>query len=47
MAKMSAEQKLATVERYLTSRESSRTVAAEFGISHRYLLKLPKRNNRV
>lgn len=40
MAKMSAEQKLAAVERYLTSRESSRTVAAEFGISHRYLLTL-------
>ena len=40
MAKMSAEQKLAAVERYLTSRESSRAVAAEFGISHRYLLTL-------
>lgn len=40
MAKMSSEQKLAAVERYLTSRESSRAVAAEFGISHRYLLTL-------
>lgn|SRR5690606_20581463 len=42
MAKMSAEQKLAVVERYLTSRQSSRVVAAEFGISHRYLLTLTK-----
>ena len=40
MAKMSSEQKLAAVERYLTSRESSRAVAADFGISHRYLLTL-------
>ena len=40
MAKMSAEQKLAAVERYLNSKESSRAVAAEFGISHRYLLTL-------
>ena len=40
MAKMSSEQKLAAVERYLNSKESSRTVAAEFGISHRYLLTL-------
>lgn len=40
MGKMSAEDKSVAVERYLTSRESSRTVAAEFGISHRYLLTL-------
>ena len=40
MAKMSAGQKLAAVERYLNSKESSRTVAADFGISHRYLLTL-------
>ena len=37
MAKMNAEQKLAAVERYLNGKESSRTVAADFGISHRYL----------
>ncbi|MFL0584391.1 IS3 family transposase [Solibacillus silvestris] len=40
MAKMSSEDKLAAVERYLTSKESSRAIAADFGISHRYLLTL-------
>ena len=40
MGKMSAEDKLAAVERYLNGKESSRTVAADFGISHRYLLTL-------
>ena len=42
MAKMSAEDKLAAVKRYLNGKESSRTVAADFGISHRYLLTLVK-----
>ncbi|MBQ0138620.1 MAG: transposase [Kurthia sp.] len=37
MAKMSPEQKLAAVQRYINGKESSRTVAADFGISHRYL----------
>ena len=37
MGKMSAEDKLAAVERYLNSKESSRVVAADFDISHRYL----------
>ena len=40
MGKMSAEDKLAAVERYLHGKESSRIVAANFGISHRYLLTL-------
>ncbi|BAK17298.1 transposase [Solibacillus silvestris StLB046] len=40
MGKMSAEDKLAAVERYLNGKESSRTVAADFGISHRHLLTL-------
>ncbi|MER2107905.1 MAG: IS3 family transposase [Solibacillus sp.] len=38
MAKMSAEEKLAAVQRYLKGKESSRTVAADIGVSHRYLL---------
>ena len=42
MAKMSPEDKLAAVERYVNGKESSRTVAADFGISHRYLLGLVK-----
>ncbi|WIL40266.1 transposase (plasmid) [Kurthia sp. YJT4] len=42
MGKMSPEDKLAAVERYLNGKESSRTVAADFGISHRYLLGLVK-----
>jgi transposase len=49
MAKMSPEDKLAAVERYINGKESSRTVAANFGISHRYLLTLTNqyRNNGV
>jgi transposase len=42
MAKMSAEDKLAAVQRYVNGNESSRTVAADTGISHRYLLSLVK-----
>ena len=42
MAKMSAEEKLAAVQRYLNGNESSRAVAADIGISHRYLLTLVK-----
>ena len=42
MAKMSPEDKLAVVQRYVNGKESSRTVAADFGISHRYLLSLVK-----
>ena len=38
MAKFSAEEKLEAVQKYLNGKESSRTVAAEIGISHRYLL---------
>ncbi len=38
MAKFSAEEKLAAVQRYLNGKESARAVAAEIGISHRYLL---------
>ena len=38
MAKFSAEEKLEAVQRYLNGKESSRTVAEEIGISHRYLL---------
>ena len=38
MAKISAEVKLAAVQRYLNGKESSRTVAADIGVSHRYLL---------
>ena len=44
MAKMSPEQKLAAVQRYINGKESSRTVAADFGISHRYLLSLVKQH---
>lgn len=40
MAKMSSEDKLSAVQRYINCKESSRTVAAYFGISHRYLLTL-------
>ena len=49
MAKMSPEDKLAAVQRYLNGKESSRTVAADFVISHRYLLTLANqyRNNGV
>ncbi|MER1956874.1 MAG: hypothetical protein ABS942_05825 [Solibacillus sp.] len=35
MGKMSAEDKLAAVQRYIKGKESSRTVAADFSISHR------------
>ena len=42
MAKMSSEDKLAAVQRYVNGNESSRTVAADFGVSHRYLLSLVK-----
>lgn len=42
MAKMSPEDKFAAVQRYVNGKESSRTVAADFGISHRYLLGLVK-----
>lgn len=42
MSKMSAEEKLAAVQRYVNGKESSRTVAAEIGVSHRYLLTLVK-----
>ena len=38
MAKMSAEEKLAAVQRYVNGKESSRKVAADIGVSHRYLL---------
>ena len=38
MAKISADVKLAAVQRYLDGKESSRTVAADIGVSHRYLL---------
>jgi transposase len=38
MAKISAEEKLEAVQRYLNGKESSRTVAADIGVSHRYLL---------
>lgn len=44
MAKMSPEDKLAAVQRYINGKDSSRTVAAEFGISHRYLLSLVKQH---
>ena len=49
MARMSPEDKLAAVQRYVNGKESSRTVAADFGISHRYLLTLVKQyqNNGV
>lgn len=42
MAKIGPEDKLAAVQRYVNGKESSRTVAADFGISHRYLLSLVK-----
>lgn len=42
MAKMSSEDKLAAVQRYVNGKESSRTFATNFGISHRYLLTLVK-----
>ena len=42
MAKMSPEDKFAAVQRYVNGQDSSRTVAADFGISHRYLLGLVK-----
>ena len=38
MTKISAEEKLATVQRYLKGKESSRTVAADIGVFHGYLL---------
>ncbi|WP_157764795.1 hypothetical protein [Solibacillus sp. R5-41] len=38
MAKISAEEKLAAVQRYVNGKESSRTVAADIGVSYRYLL---------
>ena len=38
MAKISAEEKLEAVQRYVNGKESSRTVAADIGVSHRYLL---------
>ncbi len=38
MAKISAEEKLAAIQRYVNGKESSRTVAADIGVSHRYLL---------
>lgn len=38
MAKLSAEEKIAAVQRYVNGKESSRTVAADIGVSHRYLL---------
>ena len=38
MAKMSPEDKLAAVQRYINGKESSRKVAADIGVSHRYLL---------
>ena len=49
MGRMSPEDKLAAVQRYVNRKESSRTVAADFGISHRYLLTLVKQyqNNGV
>ncbi|MEG0440651.1 MAG: transposase, partial [Solibacillus sp.] len=42
MAKISPEDKLTAVQRYVNGKESSRTVATDFGISHRYLLSLVK-----
>jgi transposase len=42
MAKLSAENKLAAVQRYVNGKESARAVATAFGISHRYLLSLVK-----
>ena len=38
MAKFSAEEKIEAVLKYLNGKDSLRTVAAEIGISHRYLL---------
>ncbi len=38
MAKISAEEKLEAVQRYLKGKESARAVAADLGVSHRYLL---------
>ena len=38
MAKMNPEDKLAAVQRYVNGKESSRKVAADIGVSHRYLL---------
>ena len=37
MGKISAEEKLEAVQRYLNGKESSRTVADGLGISHRFL----------
>ena len=38
MAKISAEEKIEAVQRYLKGKESARALAADSGISHRYLL---------
>ncbi len=38
MAKFSAEEKVEAVQKYLNGKDSLRAVAAEIGISHRYLL---------
>lgn len=38
MAKISAEEKLEAVQRYLKGKESARAIAADLGVSHRYHL---------
>lgn len=38
MAKISAEENLAAVQRYVNGKESARTVATDIGVSHLYLL---------
>lgn len=52
MVKLSAEEKLEAFLRYLSGKESARTVAADIGVSHRYLLskqiiKLLKNNKGI